>query len=130
MKNSLYALLVLLNIFSDALAQEYSPEVIEKCSKIRKESCRGSCKDGERGKFTQCYIDPQYAGKMRWRDCYALHVGYSCPPCQELFSTNFGGSFKSISCEYFYTAIERKNKRCSNCLQLMNHMQVDLSDLN
>jgi hypothetical protein len=71
------------------------------------------------GKYRYCYIEKTHPTSIpvEWRkDCFGIHVGNVCQPCESLYSLNFGGAMKAVPCTTFFQAIERKNKLCNNCI--------------
>ncbi|MCO6431327.1 MAG: hypothetical protein J5J00_10740 [Deltaproteobacteria bacterium] len=129
---ALYCLLPLLLLVISTVAVAApgaNQEISARCNEWRKEACLESCEPGSKGIVRECYVDPKYYSKATWRSCYALHIAETCPPCKDLFATNYGGAFRPVSCEYFYEAIEKKNKMCGNCLQKMTHFQYDPSEI-
>lgn len=51
------------------------------------------------------------------------------PAMPGFFATNFGGIVQKNTCEYFYAALEKKNKNCGNCLQMITHDRFNPSEL-
>lgn len=79
--------------------------------------CDPSC---DKKTFRSCYVDTEmFPGPNHdlFKHCYAVHVGNTCHPCQQIFSLNFGGSMRSVSCEDFQQALARKNRDCNGCLE-------------
>ena len=106
-----------------------SPNVAASCRKTEASSCDHSCR-GRQIRFSECFIDPRYVkGSVSWRECFAIRVGNKCPPCNQIFSINGAGSFRSVSCEYFYEAIELRNKQCKNCLKLAPNVDFSEDDI-
>lgn len=71
-------------------------------------------------KFRACYIDTDLfpSGPYDlYKHCHGVHVGNTCTPCEQIFSLNFGGSMRPVSCQEFFETLSRKNSSCDNCLK-------------
>ena len=114
-------LFIQLTACREPAGKEYSPKIIANCQKWETPVCEEGCKDGI---YRYCYIDKKYANeKFRVRDhCYAVHVGRTCQPCENLFALNFGGALTPVKCQEFFQSIEDKNKKCDNCLMRLEDL--------
>lgn len=93
------------------------PEVKARCAEEKNKVCQPSCKDGE---YRYCYgyrEDFKRSDFFMRRDCLAIHVGRNCEPCEDIYSVNFGGSMKGVSCEAFYDTLYKRDKECNGCLK-------------
>lgn len=93
--------------------------ITETCKKWEEAKCKGECEDGSFGK---CYHDPRYksaASKNASWQCYAIHVGSTCTPCESRFMLNFQGAFQPVYCIDFHKAINKKNLQCDDCLKVI-----------
>ena len=113
------AFLLSLAIFScKAQHQSSGEQYHERCQTITT-ACEPNCLEKT---FRACFIDSKLFPKGPYdiiNNCHAVHVGNLRAPCQQLFSVNFGGSMRAVSCEEFFSALDRKNndKACDGCLE-------------
>ena len=120
------SVLILLGCESDsAISEQAKRECREFLDGL---DCQENC-EGE--PYTYCYVDPENArGRTDWRkDCHGVAVGEQCEPCRRIFSVNFGGAFRKVTCAEFFDSIERKNRQCDNCLQRIEHPDLNMDDL-
>lgn len=119
MNKSLLSFLLLFILLScNRKNQSNTEQYRERCQKLTAE-CQPTC---EEKTFRTCFIDTKLfpTGPYSLIDnCHAVHVGSLCAPCEQLFSVNFGGAMRGVSCEEFFSAIDRKNKdkSCNGCLK-------------
>lgn len=95
---------------------ESKAEIEARCSKLTK-LCDPGCLEK---KFRVCYIDSELFPEgpyNLYKHCHAVHVGNTCAPCEQIFSLNFGGSMRPVSCQEFFETLNRKNASCNNCLK-------------
>lgn len=81
--------------------------------------CHTKCRGSEQGFHRYCYAKKSLSsGAVDFAaDCVGLHVGRSCQPCEEIYSVNFAGALREVSCERFHTELIHYNKRCGGCLK-------------
>ncbi len=106
-----------------------SPIVKAACLRATKDFCKKGCTGGE---FRECYANTsKLKGPIDWQaDCYAVRVGKTCEPCEQIFAVSGGGNFGEVSCEYFYSSIEKRNKDCDFCLKLLTDSKSAGSSVN
>ncbi len=127
-KSLYYGLIITFSFFAFACKKPIVVDpanVTALCEKWEERKCQGDC---ESGLFGHCYHDPKYqasASKNPSWQCYAVHVGRTCTPCESHFMINFQGSFQPVNCTDFFTAIEKKNIECGKCLTII----TDVPDL-
>jgi len=92
-------------------------EIERRCSELSK-VCKKGCSGGD---FKACYVDTSLFGDRESYDvrkeCHGVHVGNTCEPCKHIFSLNFGGAMREVSCKTFLEAIEKQDSDCGGCMK-------------
>lgn len=96
-------------------AREAAKKKCEESTPVCNTSCRGS----EQGFHRYCYAKKSLSsGAVDFAvDCVGLHVGKTCHPCEEIYSVNFAGALREVSCERFHIELIHYNQRCGGCLK-------------
>lgn len=113
-----FAIVVFLLLVSCSRTPQIDQIKIKQRCEALEQSCKVDCQDGE---FKVCYVDTALFGDKDQYDvraeCHGMHVGSLCKPCNNIFSLNFGGSMRQVSCHDFFEAIEKQNQECGGCIK-------------
>ena len=109
-------------------SQKVSETVKDVCREKGKLECDGNCEDGF---GADCYFDSTKYNKEKLetgftfpeetrKACFGIHSSSICDPCYNKFELNKNGVFEEVTCEEFFQAIEEKNKKCHDCIEVIS----------